>query len=92
MNKPELISAIAEASGLTKADSSRALDGFISSVTHSLSVGEPVILVGFGTFLIRDRAERKGRNPRTGDEVLIKAAKIPNFKVGKALKDAVNAE
>jgi DNA-binding protein HU-beta len=90
MNKSELIGAIAEASGLTKGESSRALDGFISSVTHVLSQGEPVILTGFGTWDIRERAARVGRNPKSGEPVEIKAAKIPVFKVGKSLKVAVN--
>ncbi len=90
MNKSELIDAIAEASELTKADAGRALDGFLSSVTGALSNGDSVALVGFGTFTVKDRAERKGRNPQTGEEITIKAAKIPSFKAGKSLKDAVN--
>lgn len=90
MTKPELISAIAEASGLSKSDSSLALDAFISSVTHALSKGENVTLVGFGNFIVKDRAERKGRNPSTGEEMIIKAAKVPAFKIGKSLKEAVN--
>ena len=90
MNKSELIDAIAEASELTKADSGRALDGFLSAVTGALSNGDSVALVGFGTFSVKDRAERKGRNPQTGAEITIKAAKIPSFKAGKSLKDAVN--
>jgi DNA-binding protein HU-beta len=90
MNKSELIDAIAEASELTKADAGRALDGFLTSVTGALSNGDSVALVGFGTFTVKDRAERKGRNPQTGEEITIKAAKIPSFKAGKSLKDAVN--
>ncbi|MCK4842718.1 MAG: HU family DNA-binding protein [Methylococcales bacterium] len=90
MNKSELIDAIADASELTKADAGRALDGFLSSVTEALSNGDSVALVGFGTFSVKDRAERKGRNPQTGAEITIKAAKIPAFKAGKSLKDAVN--
>ncbi|NOR72211.1 MAG: DNA-binding protein HU [Methylomarinum sp.] len=90
MNKSELIDAIADASELTKADAGRALDGFLSAVTEALSNGDPVALVGFGTFAVKDRAERKGRNPQTGAEITIKAAKIPSFKAGKTLKDAVN--
>ncbi len=90
MNKSELIDAISDASGLTKADSGRALDGVLGAVTKALSDGDSVALVGFGTFSVKDRAERKGRNPQTGAEITIKAAKIPSFKAGKSLKDAVN--
>lgn len=90
MNKSQLIDAIAEASALTKADAGRALDGFLSSVTKSLSNGNSVALVGFGTFSVKHRAERKGRNPQTSEEITIKAANIPSFKAGKSLKDAVN--
>lgn len=90
MNKSELIDAIADASELTKADAGRALDGFLGAVTGALSKGDSVALVGFGTFAVKDRAERKGRNPQTGAEITIKAAKIPSFKAGKTLKDAVN--
>ncbi|PPD33162.1 MAG: DNA-binding protein HU [Methylomonas sp.] len=90
MNKSELIDAIAGKSGLTKADSGRALDGFIQSIEEALKNGDSVALVGFGTFEVKERAERKGRNPQTGEEITIKAAKIPSFKAGKSLKDAVN--
>ncbi|HIG64585.1 MAG: HU family DNA-binding protein [Gammaproteobacteria bacterium] len=90
MNKSELIDAMADASELTKADAGRALDAFMSSVTGALKAGNPVALVGFGTFAVKDRAERKGRNPQTGAEITIKAAKIPSFKAGKGLKDSVN--
>ncbi|MFK5950440.1 MAG: HU family DNA-binding protein [Methylococcales bacterium] len=90
MNKSELIDAIADKSELTKADAGRALDGFLASVTEALTNGDPVALVGFGTFSVKERAERKGRNPQTGAEITIKAAKIPSFKAGKTLKDAVN--
>ena len=90
MNKSELIDAIADSSELTKADASRALDGFIDAVTDALKNNDSVALVGFGTFSVKDRAERKGRNPQTGQEITIKAAKIPGFKAGKSLKDAVN--
>ena len=91
MNKSELISAIAETADLTKADSGRALDAFVSAITDSLKSGEPVTLIGFGTFEVRDRAARSGRNPRTGETIQIKASKNPAFKAGKALKDAVNS-
>ncbi|PKM13329.1 MAG: DNA-binding protein HU [Gammaproteobacteria bacterium HGW-Gammaproteobacteria-3] len=90
MNKSELIDAIAESSELTKADAGRALEGFLAAVTKALSQGDSLALVGFGTFSVKERAERKGRNPQTGEEITIKAAKIPAFKAGKSLKDAVN--
>lgn len=90
MNKSELIDAIAAASQLTKVDAGRALDGFIKSVEDALKNGESVALVGFGTFEVKERSERKGRNPQTGEEITIKAAKMPSFKAGKSLKDAVN--
>jgi DNA-binding protein HU-beta len=90
MNKSELIDAIAESSGLTKTDAGRALDGVIGAVTSALSKGDSVALVGFGTFTVKERAERKGRNPQSGEEIIIKAAKIASFKAGKSLKDAVN--
>ncbi|HED34586.1 DNA-binding protein HU-beta [hydrothermal vent metagenome] len=90
MNKSELIDAIAENSGLSKADSGRALDAVISSVSGALKDNDQVTIVGFGTFLVRQRAARVGRNPQTGAEIQIKAANVPAFKPGKALKDAVN--
>lgn len=90
MNKSELIDAIADASKLTKADSGRALDAFIKAVSEELGKGGSVALVGFGTFAVKERAERKGRNPQTGAEITIQAAKIPSFKAGKTLKDGVN--
>jgi DNA-binding protein HU-beta len=92
MNKSQLIDAIAEYADLTKADAGRALDGFLETVKSALSDPSDgsVALVGFGTFAVKERAERKGRNPQTGEEITIKAAKIPSFKAGKTLKDAVN--
>jgi len=90
MNKSELIDAVAEAAGLTKADSSRALDAVISAVSGAMGKGEQVSILGFGTFLVRHRNARVGRNPQTGAEIQIKAANVPAFKPGKALKDAVN--
>jgi len=90
MNKSELITAIATKADLTKADAARALDATITSITESLKNAEPITLIGFGTFEVRDRAARSGRNPRTGETIQIKAAKNPAFKAGKALKDAVN--
>lgn len=89
MNKSELVDAIADSANLTKADAARALDGFINAVTGALSKGDSVALVGFGTYSVKERAERKGRNPQTGEDIIIKAAKIPAFKAGKSLKDAV---
>ncbi|WP_045225803.1 HU family DNA-binding protein [Methyloterricola oryzae] len=90
MNKAELIEAIADAANLTKADAGRALDGMVNAVTDALKKGDTVSLVGFGSFAVKERAERQGRNPQTGNSITIKAAKIPSFKPGKALKDAVN--
>ncbi|MEY4768946.1 MAG: hypothetical protein RL637_1585 [Pseudomonadota bacterium] len=90
MNKSELIDAIAATSGLTKSDSNKALDAFLEAVTVALGKGESVALVGFGTFSVKERSPRKGRNPQTGEEIMIEAAKIPAFKAGKTLKDAVN--
>lgn len=90
MNKSELIDAVADAAGLTKADSSRALDAMISAVSDAMGKGEQVSILGFGTFLVRHRNARVGRNPQTGAEIEIKAANVPAFKPGKALKDAVN--
>lgn len=90
MNKSELIDAIADSAGLTKADAGRALDGVVEAVTGALKAGDSVSLVGFGTFAIKERAARTGRNPQTGATIQIKAAKVPSFKAGKALKDAVN--
>jgi|TARA_B110000211_G_C14070471_1_gene549731 DNA-binding protein HU-beta len=90
MNKSELVAKIAEGADITKASAGRALDSLISAVTEELQNGEQVALVGFGTFSVKDRAARKGRNPQTGAEIQIAAAKIPGFKAGKVLKDACN--
>jgi DNA-binding protein HU-beta len=90
MNKSELVASMAEKSGLTKADAERAYKGFVETVTNTLESGNQVTLIGFGTFLVRDRSARTGRNPRTGESIEIKASKNPAFKAGKALKDAVN--
>ncbi|HHZ14349.1 MAG: HU family DNA-binding protein [Caldicoprobacterales bacterium] len=89
MNKAELISAVAEKSELTKKDAEKAVNSMISVITEALAKGERVQLVGFGTFEVRDRAERKGRNPQTREEIVIPASKAPVFKAGKALKDSV---
>jgi DNA-binding protein HU-beta len=95
MNKAELIEAIANDDNvvnakLTKADVARVLDATIDAITQALSKGDAVSLVGFGSFVVKERAERQGRNPQTGDSITIEAAKIPAFRAGKALKDAVN--
>ncbi|OUS07029.1 DNA-binding protein HU [Gammaproteobacteria bacterium 42_54_T18] len=90
MNKSELIDAVAASADIPKAQAGRALDAVLESVTGALSKGEQVVLVGFGTFSVKDRAARTGRNPQTGDPIDIPAATIPAFKAGKALKDAVN--
>ena len=91
MNKSELIEAVAASADLPKAAAARAVDAVIDSVTESLQKNEPVVLVGFGTFGVKERAARAGRNPQTGATIQIAAAKVPNFKPGKALKDAVNS-
>lgn len=90
MNKSELIDAVASSADISKASAGRALDAVINSITDALKGGDQVALVGFGTFGVKERAERTGRNPRTGDPIKISAAKVPSFKAGKALKDAVN--
>ncbi|AMX02733.1 HU family DNA-binding protein [Microbulbifer thermotolerans] len=90
MNKSELIEAIAASADIPKAAAGRALDAMVESITDALKKGDQVALVGFGTFSVKERAARTGRNPRTGDPIPIAAAKIPSFKAGKALKDAVN--
>jgi len=90
INKTELVSSIAAKSGLNKKNSEAALNAFIASVQESLKKGEKVTLVGFGTFEVRKRAARKGRNPQTKKEITIPASNAPVFKAGKGLKDAVN--
>jgi DNA-binding protein HU-beta len=90
MNKTELVAAVAEEAGLTKADAERAVKAVFDSITGSLKKGDKVTLVGFGTFLTRDRAAREGRNPQTGETVQIAARTVVGFKAGSALKDAVN--
>jgi len=92
MNKSELVSAIAEKAGITKKDSDKFLQAFVDSVTEELAKGGKVQLVGFGTFDVAERKPREGRNPQTGKPMTIPASKAPRFKVGKALKDAVNAK
>ena len=90
MYKAELIDAIAASAGLSKADAGKALDATLAAVTGALKGGDSVSLVGFGTFQVKERAARTGRNPQTGATIQIAAAKVPGFKAGKALKDAVN--
>lgn len=89
MTKAELIDKIADKTGLTKKDSGRALDAVFEAITEALAQGQRVQLVGFGSFEVRKRAARKGRNPQTGREIQIAARVVPAFKAGKALKDAV---
>lgn len=89
-NKSDLIEAIAKSADISKAAAGRALDATIDSIKKSLKKGELVSLVGFGTFYVGKRAARTGRNPRTGAAIKIKAAKVPKFRAGKGLKDAVN--
>ena len=90
MNKAELIDAVADDSELTKASAARALDSAIENITNALRDRNSVTLVGFGTFTVRQREARMGRNPRTGEAIQIKASRVPGFKAGKALKDALN--
>ena len=90
MNKSELVDAIAESADISKAAATRALDGMVDAITAALKKGDTVSLVGFGSFTVRERAARTGRNPQTGETINIKASKNPSFKAGKALKDAEN--
>ena len=90
MNKTQLIDQTAETAGVPKAVASRVVQAMIDTITTALRSGDEVGIVGFGTFGVRDRAQRTGRNPRTGETITIPAAKVPGFKAGKSLKDAVN--
>ncbi|ALP53527.1 DNA-binding protein HU [Candidatus Tenderia electrophaga] len=90
MNKAELIEAVAEQADMSKADAGRAVDAMVNTITSAMKKQDDVSLIGFGTFTVRERAARSGRNPQTGETIQIKAAKVPAFKAGKALKDAVN--
>ena len=90
MNKTELIAAVAEQASITKKDAEKALSAVINSITNAMAEGDKVQLVGFGTFEVRARDARKGKNPRTGEVINIPASKVPAFKAGKALKDIVN--
>jgi DNA-binding protein HU-beta len=90
VTKADLVNSIAEKAGLNKADAEKALKAFTDAVTDAMKAGEKVSLVGFGTFSVGDRAARVGQNPQTGAKINIPAAKVPKFKAGKALKDAIN--
>ncbi len=90
MNKSELVSAIAKEADVTKEVATTVLDATITSVTKALKANDTVTLVGFGTFQVKERSAREGRNPKTGETIQIKASKVPGFKAGKGLKDAVN--
>jgi DNA-binding protein HU-beta len=90
MNKAELIEAVSTQTSLQKADAARAVDAVFDSISSALKSGDTVALLGFGTFVVKARAARSGRNPRTGETIEIAASKVPGFKAGKALKDAVN--
>jgi DNA-binding protein HU-beta len=92
MNRAELVEQVAAKADVTKAVAERALSALLETVATSLKKDEPVVLVNFGTFVVRRRAARKGRNPQTGEEIKIKAAKVVGFKAGKALKEAVKDE
>lgn len=90
MTKNELISHIADEADISRAAAGRALNATLDAVGQSLRAGEPVALMGFGTFLVRERSERSGRNPRTGDSMTIAAAKVPAFRPAKSLRDSLN--
>jgi DNA-binding protein HU-beta len=90
MNKSELTDAIASAADLPKSSAAHALDALVEAVKSALKEGQQVSIAGFGTFLVRERGARSGRNPRTGETIQISASKVPGFKPGKALKDALN--
>ncbi|MHA6259633.1 HU family DNA-binding protein [Sporosarcina sp. CAU 1771] len=89
MNKSELINSVAEAAGLSKKDGTKAVEAVFETIQETLAKGDKVQVIGFGTFEVRERAARKGRNPQSGEEIDIAASKVPAFKAGKALKDAV---
>ncbi len=90
MNKTQLIAAVAEAASISKKDAETAVSAVITSITESLAQGEKVQIAGFGTFEVRERGERTGRDPRTSEKITIPASKAPAFKAGRALKDSVN--
>ncbi|GHU06571.1 transcriptional regulator [Alphaproteobacteria bacterium] len=90
MNKNDLVAAVAVGAGLTKADAAKAVDSVFGAIADALKAGDEVRLIGFGTFVVSDRAASEGRNPRTGEKIAIPASKQPKFKPGKGLKDAIN--
>ncbi len=90
MNKQELVANVAEQASLTKKDAEKAVNAVFETIENALSEGDRIQLIGFGTFEVKDRKARKGRNPQTGDEIEIAASRMPVFKAGKALKDSVN--
>jgi DNA-binding protein HU-beta len=90
MNKAELIDAVAEAADISKSDAGKAVEAVTQTIADTLAKGDQVAVVGFGTFAVKHRAARAGRNPKTGETIQIKASNVPSFKAGKALKDAVN--
>jgi len=90
LNKTELVSSVAEKAEITKKDAEKVVSALLDSIKDALAAGDKVQLVGFGTFEVRERAARTGRNPKTGEEIKIAATKVPAFKAGKTLKDAVN--
>ena len=92
MTKTELISVVAEKTGFSKKDADKAVAAVLDSISEALAGGEKIQLVGFGTFEVRDRAAREGKNPATGEKITIAATKVPAFKAGKALKDAVSGK
>jgi DNA-binding protein HU-beta len=90
MNKTDLVNKVAEATNMTKKEAAQAVDAVFAAISEALAAGEKVQLIGFGNFEVRTRAERKGRNPQTGEEMVIPAMKVPAFKAGKQLKEEVN--
>ena len=90
MNKTDLVNAVAEKAGLSKKDSEKAINAVVDSIIDALKAGDKVQLIGFGSFEVKSRAERTGRNPRTKETIKIPAAKLPQFKAGKAFKDAIS--
>ena len=90
MNKSELIESVASSTSLSKADAQRAVEAMVNCIADSLRKGEQVTIVGFGTFLVRQRGARTGRNPRTGETIHIAASRVPAFKAGKSLKESLN--
>jgi DNA-binding protein HU-beta len=91
MNKTELVEKVAASTGKTKKEAGRVVDAVLNCISSALQAGEKVTLIGFGNFEVRERAARTGRNPQTGEEIQIKASRVPSFKAGKQLKESVNA-